>query len=58
MGLGQVGCKEGRMQEKKDARMEGCRKEGVKTVRLQERRVLNRRDTEWERYWTGGIKDS
>ena len=33
------------MQEKKDAG-----KEGVKTGGIQERRVQDRRDTEWERY--------
>ena len=36
----------------------GCRKKGVKTGEIQERRVQDRRDTEWERCWTGGIKDS
>ena len=47
MDVGQEGCRERRMQGKKDAW-----KEGVKTGGIQEKRDQDRRDTEWERCYS------
>ena len=54
MGLGQVGCREGRMQEKKDACKEGCMQKGGS----QDCRDTGKEGSGQERYGMGEMLDS
>ena len=51
MGLGQVGCREGWMQERKDAGKDGCMKR-----RMHERRDAERRESRLEGYKKGWFR--